>query len=71
MKLNILFVDFICRCNFLIVKHTLFNSIHISETFDEFIHFNNSGFFFFNEAQTKTAFKIYMGSILLKKKRII
>ncbi len=34
-------IHFICRCNFLNVKHTaLFNSI--SETFDEFIHFNET-----------------------------
>ncbi len=39
-------IHFICRCNFLNVKHTaLFNSI--SETFDEFIHFNDTGNFIF------------------------
>ncbi len=52
-------IHFICKCNFLKVKCTaLFNSI--IEHFDVFINFNDTDCFF-NEAQTKTAFKIHMG----------
>ncbi len=44
-------IHFICRYNFLNVKHTaLFNSI--SETFDQFIHFNDTKTFIFLMKQT-------------------
>ncbi len=64
-------IHFICRCNFQNVKYTaLFNGIF--EIFEEFIHFNDTNIFFiFDEAHTKTAFKIYMGKILVQKKLII
>ncbi len=64
-------INFIYRCNFLaVVRTALFNSIF--ETFDEFIHYNDTeNKYFFYEAQTRTAFKVDMGSILFKNKLII
>ncbi len=59
-------IHFICRCNFLNVKQTaLFNGM--SETLDEFIHFNDTQKNIFL-MKTKTAFKIHMGSILCNQK---